>query len=370
MAILATLVGCTRKKGTLVGPEEPVQTKVRGVWMWGATLYDQGSETVVQKLSENYVSDVFLLVKGISGTKTPAATLKEFISMAHTQGIKVHFWYIVGADQVFLDEHPNAAIYHCPKPSLGRTEPYPISDGRINLLYPGYKRFVLDNLRYFLTNFDCDGVHLDMIRYSHFVYSFDQFHLAKAESLGCNTDRLLKFFVNDYDRYAYNQGFVDLYVNHDSDVVKWVEMRKEIVRGYVEATRKLVDEVKPGIALSAALMPEGATDKEWADANYAQNYADLSNLLDLIAPMAYFKDYQEPITWVGEVTSKALSLVGDECKVATGVQGYNGVSAEEIADQIDAAMTAGSFGVVIFRYGSLTASQWGVVKERFKGMTQ
>jgi uncharacterized lipoprotein YddW (UPF0748 family) len=115
--------------------------------------------------------------------------------------------------------------------------------------------------------------------------------LQKADSLGCNTQRLLNFFVNDYNYYAYNEGFVQLYFNGDADVVKWVEMRKNIVYDFIHSIKELVEKEKPGIKLTAAFMPEGATDPQWGDAYYSQNYTLLSPLLDIIAPMAYFKDY-------------------------------------------------------------------------------
>ncbi len=359
-------IGCSKDDKSVVQPEQQIETKIRGVWMWGTTLYNQGSDAVVNKLTENYVKDVFLLVKGISGEKTGASLLTDFITKAHARDIKIHLWYVVNSDDKFFANHPDASIYHCPKPSIGYQNPYPMNDGRINLLYPGYQQYVLDNLRYFLTNFDCDGIHLDYIRYSHFVYSFDQYHLQKADSLGCNTQRLLNLFVQDYNYYAYNEGFLQLYYNGDADVLKWVELRKNTVYDYIRSVKELVAELKPGIKLTAAFMPEGATDPKWGDAYYSQNYSLLSPLLDMISPMSYFKDFGKSTSWVKTVTEKAMSAVDSSCKIAAGIQGYGGVTATELREEINYALEGGAFGVVIFRYGDISAEQWQVVKEEFQ----
>lgn len=366
VTILALFVSCSKKAGSVTDPNEKEETNIKGFWMWGSTLSDQGTDIVVQKLADNFAKDVFLLVKGIAGTKTSATILKDFISKAHTKDIKIHLWYVVNSDDKFFSTHPDASIYHCPKPSIGYPDPYPMNDGRINPLYPGYKQYVLDNIRYFLTNFDCDGIHLDYIRYSHFVYSFDKYHLQKADSLGCNTERLLNFFVNNYDYYAYNEGFVDLFSSGDTDVVKWVELRKNVVYDYISSVKDLINQIKPDILFSASFMPEGATDPTWADSYYSQNYTLNSSLLDLIIPMSYFKDYGKNTDWPKTVAEKAIDLVDSSCKIAPGLQCYNGVTAKQLEEQIVSANEAGLFDMVIFRYGAASEEQWAVIKEYFK----
>ncbi len=351
-------MGPSREKGSL---------EVKGVWLWGSTLYNQGPSRVVKVLKGNNVKDVFLLVKGISGAMTPAATLHSFLSKAHEEGIRVHFWYIVGKDGVFLSSHPDAHVYHCPKPSSGHYDPYPESDESVNLLYPGYKQYVLDNLTYFISNFDIDGVHLDYIRYSHFVYSWDSYHIQKAKSMGCNTERLLNLFRENYEKYAVNEGFVDLYLNGDSDVVKWVSMRKNVIYDYVSSIKNLIQNYRPSLVLSAAFMPEGATDPKWADVYYSQNYSLLSPLLKLISPMAYFKDYGQSPSWVGDVTKRAISLVNSNCKIAAGVQGYGGVSKAELRDEIKYALEAGACGIVVFNYEDMDSNLWAVLRAFYSG---
>lgn len=341
----------------------------RGVWMWGSTLSGQDHDVIVNKLADNYVSEVYLLVKGSAGSKTSADLLNNFISRAHAKNIKVHFWYVVNSDGIFYSQHKDACIYHCPKPSAGYPNPYPMSDERLNILYPGYKEYVLDNIKYFINNFDLDGIHLDYIRYAHLVYSFDKDQLAKAASLGCDTLRLLNLFRNNYDYYASNDGFVNAYTNGDSDVVRWVNMRKNIVYDYIKSIKDTMQHYKPKIELTASFMPEGAYIPDYADVYYSQNYALNSPLLKKIFPMSYFKSYGKTTEWLKTVTEGAINLVNPSCKISAGIQTDNSVTAAQIGEQINFALSGGSYGAVAFRYELISNDQWKVIKSLYGNAT-
>ncbi|MEW6508559.1 MAG: T9SS type A sorting domain-containing protein [Bacteroidota bacterium] len=349
------------------------ETKTRGLWLWGSTLSQQGSSAVVNKLKDNYVNKVYLLVKGTAGTKTSASLLTEFITMAHAAGIEVHLWYIVADDNVYVSAHPEAHQYRCPKPGTSNN-PYPNTDSRVNLLYPGYKQYVLDNIKYFLDNFNCDGIHLDVIRYGHLVYSFDKNHLQKAASLGCDTLRLLNLFRNDYSNMT-TTGFINLYISGDPDVVKWVTMRKNIVYDYIKSIKDLIQQNKPNAKLTAAFMPEGAYASDYADVHYSQNYTLNSPLLDEIAPMSYFQSYGQPPSWLKTVTQEAKKRVSSNCKIITGLQLWteNGdeVTPSELRYQVQFAFEGGADGVVGFNYAhASTYGHWTVLKEEFKKIAE
>jgi len=338
--------------------------KTRGVWMWGSTLGSVDSKTIVSKLSDNYVNKVFLLVKGSSGAKTSSTALADFVTAAHNAGIEVHFWYIVGDDDLYLTSHTDAHIYHCPKPGVN-LNPYKNTDTKVNLLYPGYKQYVLDNIKYFLQNFDCDGIHLDVIRYTHLVYSFDSYQLAQAYSMGCDTARVLNLFRNDYTNMT-GSGFQSLYTSGDPDVVKWITMRKNIIYDYINSVKELIGQVKSGIELSAAFMPEGAYDANLSDVYYAQNYAQHSAVLDEISPMAYFNSYGESPSWLKTVASSAISKVSENCKISNGYQTFDNVTADQVKYQIQYSLEGGSFGAVNFRYETTSDAQWAVIKDFYQ----
>jgi uncharacterized lipoprotein YddW (UPF0748 family) len=336
------------------------------MWMWGSTLSSQGSKTVVSKLKENYVNRIYLLVKGTGGTRTSASLLTEFINDAHAEGIEVHLWYIVADDNVYVADHPDAHQYHAPRPGTNDNA-YPNTDSKVNLLYPGYKEYVLEGIKYFLDNFDCDGIHLDVIRYGHLVYSFDPQHLQKAESLGCNTERILQLFRDNYNYYANGTGFMNLYAIGDSDIVKWVNMRKDIIHDYISAIRDLIDSVKPNVELNAAFMPEGAYESPTvADIHYGQSYSLNAPLMDEIVPMAYFNSFGGETSWMRTVAEGAIKKVTSNCRIANGFQTFDGVTAKQVREQIQYSLAGGAKGVVGFRYGTTTADHWAVIKEEYR----
>jgi len=114
-------------------------------------------------------------------------------------------------------------------------------------------------------------------------------------------------------------------------------------------------------------MPEGATDPDMADVNYAQNYALNATLLDMISPMAYFKSYGQTTAWLQKVTEDAISRVNSGCKISAGLQAYDGVTAAQLNEQITYALNGGSYGVIAFRYETITAEDtWDVIKTRFE----
>mgnify|MGYP003744613833 FL=1 len=348
-------------------------TPTRGFWMWGSSLTNSNITSIVNKLSDNYANEVYLLVKGTNGTKTDPTILTNFITQAHAKSIKVHLWYCVFQDNVYLISHPDARVYHCPNPAAGYNRPYRMdSESYVNPLYPGYKEYVLNNIGYFLNNFDCDGIHLDYIRYGHLVYSFDSYSLKKAADLGCDTTRLLSFFNTslNYQIYAVGSGFVNLYSQKDSDVVKWVNMRKDAISDYISAIRDTIEKVKPGIKLTAAFMPEGVGNPNSSDVHYAQNYTLHSTWLDMIAPMSYFKSYDQPTSWLQSITSNAIDRVVSTCKITAGLQAFGGVTATELDEQIVYALEGGSHGVLIFKYEDITDNnKWNVIKNRFQSLS-
>lgn len=343
------------------------EAPIRGVWIWGQTFTSSNTQTIINKLADNNVNEIYLLVKGTSGTKTDATKITNIITRAHAKSIKVHLWYIVFQDNAYVDANPNAHVYHCPKPDVS-VRPYRMNTSAVNPFYPGYKKYVLNNIGYFLNNFDCDGIHLDNIRYDHLVYSFDTYSLKKAASLGCDTTRLLGFFdtAAAYVANAEGNGFINAYSNKDPDVVTWTNMRKNVVAEYISAIRDTIEKIKPGIKLTAAYMPEGAYSPNYSDVHYGQNYAEHSTLLDMISPMAYFKSYGKKTSWLKSVTQSAINRVVSTCKISTGVQAFDNVTPTELGEQISYSMEGGSYGVLIFRYGTITTDGWTVIKSKFE----
>jgi hypothetical protein len=154
------------------------------------------------------------------------------------------------------------------------------------------------------TNYNIDGIHLDYVRYPGTAYK--------------------------------HQGGTDT------------------ITAFVQRVYGTVKSIKPNVAVSAALMPEGSVNAYY----YGQNYTALSQYLDFLVPMVYMGNYKENMTWIGKATAYIVNHANGKPVVA-GLQTYGSDSnltvlpASEIMKEIETAEANGSSGYALFRYGWL-----------------
>jgi len=138
------------------------------------------------------------------------------------------------------------------------------------------------------------------------------------------------------------------------------------VRKFVEEIRKVVKTIKPGVILSAALMPEGGDTDPNANAfamvHYGQRYADFGELCDMVVPMTYHLEWGKKAQWIIDVFKGTKETVQPSVKILMGIQGYD-IDSTEMLKAIYASRQAGADGYVVFRYGSLTDEMKKAIKE-------
>ncbi len=127
----------------------------------------------------------------------------------------------------------------------------------------------------------------------------------------------------------------------------------EAITSFVQRVYTTVKSIKAKVAVSAALMPEGAANAYY----YGQDYEQLSNYLDFLVPMVYEGNYKEDNDWI---TSATAYIVNHSTKpVVVGLQTYKSdsnlvaLSAEEVKADIESALSGGASGFALFRYGWL-----------------
>ncbi len=348
----------------------------KGVFIWPSSLCEEGN--LIEILKQNSITDVFLLVKGEAGaTLYPSDftysdlyqrhasgekkerylklskclknfPLSSFLNELHSQGMKVHAWVFLSADKHFIEIHPGSEAFHLPKP--GVKYPYPVKDRpHINLAFPGYKNYFISNLKR-IVSYPFDGIILDKVRYTHLVYSWDSVHISKAVRLGFDLGKIMEeAYKTIYGKEDDRESFIYKYRDGDEDIRGWVSLRKEDVLEYVKEVREIAQE--KSLELSAAFMPEGAYDPNFADVYYAQNYRELSPYLDFIVIMAYAKDFKKPPSWVKMVVENAKQR--SRAEVWAAIQGYGGVKGEFVAQQVKEARLASPAGVAVFRFGEM-----------------
>jgi len=338
---------------------------VKGVTVFLSNLTED-NQTLVNELAENAVKDVYIQVKSATGEFPVGAPIKDFVTKAHTAGMKVYMGYVVNLDTYYYNKNPKSCIYHNPKPPT--LNPYPMNDNRINLLYPGYKEYVVDNIAFFLEEYNFDGVFLDQLRYNHFVYSFDTHTNQRAAQLGCDTLKVLGYFntAANYTTYATNNGIIDLYeARTDPDVNIYYDLRKTVLSEYLTAIRDTMDVVRPGLTLSAIFNPEFG---KAALCHYAQDYSLQTEFMDQVWPMAHMGTFSQSNTdWVGTTTQTALDLVNGKCDLVTYIAQTASYTPAILNEQITKAIAAGSNGIVVASYNTITSSSaWSTIKTNFE----
>ncbi len=237
----------------------PVRT---GVFLWPKSLSEQGSiMNTVKTLSNNNITDVFILVKGESGatlypsdytyskyyydlykkeqskekrdkyfqyyeTFKDSLFLNKFVTTAHLNNIRVHAWFIVSADKHFIENHPGSEVVHL-QDGKKKIYPYPsIGKSHVNLLYPGYKKYFTDQVKKALT-IPFDGIMLDKIRYTHLVYTWDNVNTSIALREGVDLNKVLDLaYKTVYGSEDDKEKFVYAYRDHDKDVTQWVNIKR------------------------------------------------------------------------------------------------------------------------------------------------
>ncbi|MHB2153723.1 BPL-N domain-containing protein [Calditrichota bacterium GD2] len=361
-----------------------------GVFLWPSTLCEYKQvDDMVNLLKNNGITDVFVLVKGEAGaTYYPSEytyadyfyqqylkekskekkekyfhyynylkdslLLHKFVTAAHKRQIKVHAWFIVSGDQYFIKKNPGAEVVHLQDNKVSKY-PYPLIDHiHVNLSYPGYKEYFLNHVRKAL-RIPFDGIMLDKIRYTHLSYTWDNIHTSKAMRLGVSLDKIFDLaYKTVYGTEDDKEKFVYAYRDGDRDVTQWIKLKKEDIETYVKETEKIARE--KNLEFSAAFMPEGAYDPNFADVYYAQNYHDLSRYFDFIVIMAYAKAFEKPATWLKMVVKNAQ--IRSSCKIWAAIQGYSDVSTEMVYEQTVNARIAQPDGIAIFRFGSMGKERW------------
>ncbi len=149
----------------------------------------------------------------------------------------------------------------------------------------------------------------------------------------------------DYVRYS---GVGDNAANKHSNGT-------ETITSFVKNVYNTVKSIKPKVAVSAAVMPEGANNAYY----YGQDYRALAPYLDFIVPMLYKGNYGQNTSWIGSATKYIVDQAGGKPVIA-GLQTYVSdydtslLTADDLNQDIKSATDNGASGYTLFRYGMIS----------------
>ena len=126
----------------------------------------------------------------------------------------------------------------------------------------------------------------------------------------------------------------------------------DAVSEFVRQAATRLHKASPRIVVSVALMPETTSSLRY----YGQDYAVISQYMDVVLPMIYKGNYKQTTPWIASTTAWYVKN-SKGAKVWSGLQGYKSdedtspLPLQEIAADAESALKAGAAGIVIFRWG-------------------
>jgi len=174
-------------------------------------------------------------------------------------------------------------------------------------------------------------------------------------------------FISSVTKYSVNGKNLDGihldYVRYPGTAYKYTGATATIT-SFVQKVYNTVKAINSSVTVSAALMPEGSVNAYY----YGQNYTQLSNYLDFLVPMIYKGNYgynsstgtnskgSSGTNWIASTVAYIVSQSNGKPVIA-GLQTYRSdnnvtaISASELQNDINAAMSNGASGYALFRYG-------------------
>ena len=124
------------------------------------------------------------------------------------------------------------------------------------------------------------------------------------------------------------------------------------VNYFIEKACSSIRDVRPGVIVSSAVMPEPNDMKHY----YAQDISAMSKHLDVIVPMVYKGNYHAGHKWIKK-TTKAFVKKSKGASIWAGLQSYKSdsnikkLSYKALFKDAKFAKKGGASGIVIFRWG-------------------
>ena len=136
----------------------------------------------------------------------------------------------------------------------------------------------------------------------------------------------------------------------------------DTITNYVASVYSMIKSKNPNLLVSAATMPDYSymAGGENSAYYYGQDYTRLSPYLDFIVPMIYKGNFGKDTAWIGTTTAWLVSK--STTPIVTGIQTYRSDSnpamlpSVEVKSDAEIAMSNGSQGFVLFRYGLVDAN--------------
>ena len=236
--------------------------------------------------------------------------LRDTVREAHRHGIKVRAWMPQFHDQMAARAHPEWQMHGL---KGGLVVPYTGRDRKeffLNPLNPvarDYQRSLIEEVA---RDYDVDGIVIDWVR-------FDDY----AMDLGDETRA----------KFKASAGFDPIEIDFSRDNLRrrqWNTWREAQIADHVRQLRVALDVIKPGLELGAYILPPEFIE-------VAQDAAQFSDSVTFLSPMAYYRDWGFPETWiVRKLLPEAIKKAGPAKVIPVFDEDLTEKAAREILPEI------------------------------------
>lgn len=216
-----------------------------------------------------YASAIAPIAAGYEHFDALAASIEQ----AQQRGIKIYAWLPQFHDQAAMRAHPEWQMI---AKVNGASEAFQGNNNLeyfVNPIHPAVQAYQLSVIAEVVKNYPVDGVSLDWLR-------FDDVNM----DVGPYTQQLAQTEI------GLDPMLLD-FSTPSAALERWEAWRAEKISAYVRDVRQTIQAIRPSVRLGAFVLPPDFTE-------VGQDVALLSKVLDEVLPMAYFKDWNFPASWV------------------------------------------------------------------------
>ncbi len=359
------LLVCASRPGARAAatPHAPAE-EMRGIWVVCYSLNSpQAVRNVVREAKLHRFNTLFVQVRsrgdawydseleprarGLSGARAGFDPLRSVVEEGHKSGLKVHAWLNTfltwtGKRMPFARDHIlNAHPDWIARDRDNYFQMVETSNVEGTFVQPSNPEVQAHLYRVFMdvaTRYDVDGIHFDFVRYAGSGYDFAAGTLQRFA-------RYMEPKMSEAGRAAVEKDGSRLaYVHMFSD--EWNEWRRGQVTNLVGRISEGIHQKKPWVQVSAAVF----ADARDARTERGQDWPAWlhEGYLDAICPMTYSTNTEV----VARQVANAVRIAGEK-HVYAGLGSWR-LSAQDTAQKINRARSAGAKGVNIFSYGDVT----------------
>jgi len=344
---IASAAGADFAPGQWYSP--PVE--IRGVSMDRRSIpkTEQGIRDLIRSYAGAGINVVYpeVICNGYSAHRSSYLTQQDLwggldmlgvvIDEAHRHGIEVHPWVWVfraggaGDKGGILKEHPDWVAIGKDDRELADNQDYWLCPS-----VPAARRLLLNAILELVEKYPVDGVQLDYIRFPSPDYCYNE---------SCRSKFKAVHGIDPLEIEPFTRPMLD-----------WHLWRENLINTFVADVSAAMKEVRPGVKVSAAVVPL----PDQARLDFLQDWAHwaANKWVDFVAPM----DYTCDAAYFRKVVSQARSAIADRALLAPGIGLYMQSGAETMLEQVHVARSESASGTALFSTAYLDADRLGALR--------